>query len=169
MPTSLWWGGVARLCVGLRDSEAERLTFMRVAMQLIYVARLDKALTRIPKSATKQANALTGSYRRTPRTRPYFNYVGYANSSIVLERFRCTTLAHVSISYSFYMGTMVTLDQVTSPSVQSYPLASDCYAPDGFDRTLCNEALTIETETFFCKTGGGLTVLWKEEPQGKLN
>ena len=120
------------------------------------------------KSATKQANALTGSCRRTSRTKLYFSHVGYANSSIVLERLRCATLEHVSISYSFYTGTMVTLDQVSSPSVQNYPLAPDYYAPDGLDRTLCDEALTNETETFFCKTGGGLTILWKEKPQGKL-
>lgn len=47
-----------------------------------------------------------------------------------------------------------------------YPLDTDCYAPTGEDRSLCNQTLSEESRELFQIADGGVNVLWSTQDNG---
>lgn len=49
----------------------------------------------------------------------------------------------------------------------TYPLDTDCYAPTGEDRSLCDQRLRTESLRLFQSAGGGLDILVISQDDGK--
>jgi hypothetical protein len=50
---------------------------------------------------------------------------------------------------------------------ERYPVDTDCYAPTGEDRSLCDQRLSKESPELFQIAGGGTDVLWSARDDGR--
>jgi hypothetical protein len=64
------------------------------------------------------------------------------------------------------MHTFVT--ERTPSSGERYPIGTECYAPTGEDRNLCDQRLKEESPKLFQFAGGGVDVLRSSRDNGKV-
>jgi hypothetical protein len=53
------------------------------------------------------------------------------------------------------------------PLGERYPVDTDCHAPAGEDRSLCDQRLSKQSLSLFQVAGGGIDILWSTQDDGR--
>jgi hypothetical protein len=54
------------------------------------------------------------------------------------------------------------------PLGERYPVDTDCHAPAGEDRSLCDQRLSKQSLSLFQVAGGGIDILWSTQDDGLI-